>query len=84
MGQQCVEQPEQLRSEDQITRENAGAPLRDAIIAFGRSKAGQRIDGVHEQTIATESICFGLLIDPDLNIGMTLAIARAPRTRGQW
>ena len=34
VGQRCVGQPKQLRSEDQITRENASAPLLDAIIAF--------------------------------------------------
>ena len=40
VGQRCVGRPEQLRSEDQITRENASVSLLDVIIAFGRWKAG--------------------------------------------
>ena len=45
VGQRCVGQPEELRSEDQMTRENAS----------GRWKAGYRIDRVQEQTITTEA-----------------------------
>ena len=73
VGQRCIEQPEQLRSEDQTTRENASAPLLDAIIAFGRWKSRQRIAGVQEQTIATGAIFWRKCLLRTINIGMTFA-----------
>ena len=53
VGQRCVEQPEELRSRNQVSRENQ-AHL-DASIAFVQWQAGRRMDRVQEQAIATEA-----------------------------
>ena len=46
----------------------------DASIAFGRWKAGQRIDRVHEQSISTEATFWRKCLLRIINIIMTLAL----------
>ena len=54
VGQRYIGRPEELRSENQIHKETQ-AHL-DAIIAFGRWKAGQCMDHVHEYLLRTINI----------------------------
>ena len=63
VGQRCVGQPEELRSVDQITRENASSPwcehriraMEDGATHWSRSRTGNRDRG----DLLAEVFCFG-------------------------
>ena len=68
MGQRCVVQPEELRSEDQNPMKK---PRRTLMRAW---KAGQRIDRVQDQAIATEATSWRKSLLRILNIVMNVAM----------
>ena len=87
VSQWCVGRPEELRSEDQITRKNASAPWCDHLIRameggvthWPRPRTDNRDRGyLLTKVFASEDKhCYDTRHDKP-------GIARAPRTRGQW
>ena len=72
VGQQCVGQPEELRSENQITRGNPIAPWCEHRIRA--KEGGQRIDRIQEQTSVAEATFWRMCLLRTINIFMALAM----------